>query len=53
MNTKTKAKSKILETVHESVSDLYNLGFIDKRKMEKVSALCMEPVPQYGSLLMC
>lgn len=50
MNTKTKAKSKILEAVDETASDLYSLGFIDKRKMQKFNLLCMEPIPQYGSI---
>ena len=34
----TKTKSRILEAVHESASDLHRLGFIDKRKMQKYDA---------------
>ena len=49
MTTKRKAKSRILEAVHETASDLHRLGFIDKRKMQKYDALCMEPVPQYSA----
>lgn len=51
MTTKTraKAKSRILESVHETASDLHRLGFIDKRKMSKFDALCLEPVPEYDS----
>jgi len=33
MSTQRKAKSRIFEAVHEGASDLYRLGFIDKRRM--------------------
>lgn len=46
MTTKN-AKSRILESVHETAADLHALGFIDKRKMQKYDALCLEPVPEY------
>ena len=49
LTKKIKSKSRILETVHETVEDLYRLGFIDKRKMQKVDALCLVPVPKYDS----
>jgi putative transcriptional regulator len=49
MNTKTKAKSRILEAVHETASDLHRLGFIDKRKQQKLDVLCLEPIPPYDS----
>jgi len=51
MTTKTtiKAKSRIFEAVHETASDLHRLGFIDKRKMRKFDALCLDPVPEYDS----
>lgn len=49
MTTKPKAKSRILEAVHETASDLHRLGFIDKRKMQKYAALCLEPVPEYDA----
>lgn len=49
MTAKTKAKSRILEAVHESASDLHRLGFIDKRKMQKYGALCLEPVQDYDA----
>ncbi|ALS66643.1 transcriptional regulator [Pandoraea apista] len=29
--------------------DLHRLGFIDKRKMQKYEALCLEPVPEYDA----
>jgi putative transcriptional regulator len=48
--TKTaKAKSRILEAVHETADDLHRLGFIDKRTMREFDALCPEPVPAYDS----
>ena len=45
MTTKTTAKSKLREAVHESALDLHRLGFIDQRKMRKYDALCLEPIP--------
>jgi len=49
MTTKTKAKSRILEAVHETAGDLHRLGFIDKRKMQKYDLLCLEPVKDYDA----
>ena len=49
MTTKTKAKSRILEAVHETAADLHRLGFIDQRKMRKYDALCLEPVHEYDA----
>lgn len=49
MTKKIKTKSRILEAVHETASDLHRLGFIDKRKMRKFDALCLDPVPAYDS----
>lgn len=46
---KTRAKNRILEAVHETASDLDRLGFIDKRKQQKLEALCLEPIPLYDS----
>ena len=46
---KTKAKSRLFEAVHETASDLHRLGFIDKRKLSKFDALCLNPVPEYDS----
>ena len=45
----TKAKTSILAAVHETASDLYRLGLIDRHKMEKLDALCLEPVPSYSA----
>lgn len=50
MATKAKAKSQILDAVHETAVDLHRLGFIDKRKMQKYEALCLEPVPEYDAV---
>ncbi len=49
MTTNRKAKSRILSAVHETASDLHRLGFIDKRKMQKYDALCMDPIPEYDA----
>lgn len=49
MTTKPKAKSRILDAVHETAGDLQRLGFIDKRKQQKIDALCLEPIPAYDS----
>ena len=48
MTSKAKAKSRVLEAVHETARDLHRLGFIDKRKMRKFDVLCLEPIPQYN-----
>jgi len=50
MTRKVKAKSRILEAVHETASDLHRLGFIDKRKMRELDALCLTiEVPEYNA----
>lgn len=49
MTTKTKAKSRIMEAVHEGARDLHRLGFIDKRKMQTYDLLCPEPVQEYDA----
>jgi putative transcriptional regulator len=49
MTQAAKAKSRILEAVHETANDLHRLGFIDKRKMRELDALCLAPVPTYDS----
>ena len=41
-------KSRILEEAHETVQGLYEIGLIDKRKMEKYDLLCLKPVPDYS-----
>lgn len=49
MRQKPKAKSRILEAVHETARDLHSAGFIDKRRMREYDALCLAPVPDYSS----
>ena len=49
MTAKSKASSRILEAVHDTASDLHRLGFIDKRKQQKLEALCIDPIPPYDS----
>mgnify|MGYP002635381141 CR=1 FL=1 len=50
MNKKGKPKSRILEAVHETASDLHRLGFIDKRNMHELDALCLTiEVPEYDA----
>ena len=48
MKTKsmTKAKSCILDAVHETATDLHRLGFIDQRRKAKFARLCLQPVPE-------
>jgi putative transcriptional regulator len=48
MVRKNKKKSRILETVHEATKDLYSLGLIDKKKMDKYNLLCTDSVPDYS-----
>ncbi len=43
-----KHKSRLLEAVHETARDLNELGFIDKRALNRYDALCIEPVPEYS-----
>ena len=49
MTPKRKAKSRILDAVHETARDLHTAGFIDKRRMREYDALCLAPVPSYSS----
>ncbi|MDA8165354.1 MAG: DNA-binding transcriptional regulator [Desulfobacteraceae bacterium] len=46
---KNKARSRILEAVHETACDLHKAGFIDKRRMREYDALCLAPVPEYDA----
>jgi putative transcriptional regulator len=43
-----KHKSRLLEAIHETARDLNELGFIDKRALNRYDALCIEPVPAYS-----
>lgn len=49
MVAKVPAKSRIFEAVHETASDLYSAGIIDKRKMRKYDLLCLAPIPDYSA----
>lgn len=49
MTPRNKAKSRIMEAVHEGARDLHRLGFIDKRKMRKYDVLCLAPVQDYDA----
>lgn len=50
MTTRAKSGSRILEAVHETAGDLHRLGFIDKRKMRELDALCLATeVPEYDA----
>jgi len=37
----------ILETVHESAQDLYDIGLLDKRTMRNFDSLCLPKVEEY------
>jgi hypothetical protein len=41
MTSIPKAESRLLESIHETASDLHQLGFIDKRRMQKYDVLCL------------
>lgn len=44
-----KHKSRLLEAVHETAQDLHEIGFIDKRALNRYDVLCIEPVPSYSA----
>jgi putative transcriptional regulator len=48
INRPRRTKSTVLDAVHEGATDLYQLGFIDKRRMAEFDALCLPPVPKYS-----
>ena len=48
MKAKSHAKSRIMNAVHETASDLHAAGFIDKRRMRDYDALCLAPIPDYS-----
>jgi len=49
MAKQAQIEKDILLAVHETASDLYGAGFIDKKKMLKYDALCIEAVPTYDA----
>ena len=42
---KSTGKSRILNEVHETASDMLNVGLISKRRMQDYDALCNLDVP--------
>lgn len=42
-------KSRILSEMHGVATDLHQLGFIDKRKMQKYDILCSQEISDYDS----
>jgi len=48
MNTKSQRKSRILDAVHETATDLHSAGFISKPRMREYDALCLAPIPRYS-----
>ncbi len=49
MSEKLKAKSALLEAVHETANDLHRMGLIDQRKMRRYEALCLDQIPEYDA----
>lgn len=45
----TKRKSRILDEVHETAGELRRLGFIDRRRMGELDALCRLDVPELSA----
>jgi putative transcriptional regulator len=43
---KAKLPSRIMREMHESASDLHNIGLISKRRMAEFDALCHLGVPE-------
>lgn len=39
-------RSKIMAVIHETASDLYSSGGMDKKTMRNFDALCLSPVPE-------
>lgn len=42
-------KNTIADAVLETAQGLYDMGFIDQRKMRKYKLLCEEAIPDYSS----
>jgi putative transcriptional regulator len=43
----TRAKSSILDAVHETMHDFHAVGLADKRTMRQFDALCMQPIEPF------
>lgn len=48
--TTDKARSRILDAVHETAGDLFRLGFIDGCKLRKYDLLCAEPLSECAAV---
>lgn len=48
MTTSKKSKSRILETVHETMRGMHRIGLIDARRMREYKLLCFAAVPDYS-----
>ena len=44
MSMKKKSEQSILETVKESVEDLYDIGLVDATTLREFNAICLTPV---------
>jgi putative transcriptional regulator len=40
-------KSKIKEAIHQTASDLYEIGFIDKQTMRRFDESCLTPIHKF------
>ena len=49
MTKQLKTDEQILDAVYESANDLHRSGLIDKKRMLKYEAICLESVPEYDS----
>ena len=50
MTKQSQIEKDILLVVNETANDLQGAGFIDKKKMLKYDALCLEPIPNYDAI---
>ena len=50
MTKQSQIEKDILLAVHKTANDLQGAGFIDKKKMLKYNALCLEPIPNYDAI---
>lgn len=49
MGKSSQVENDLLQAIHETANDLYSAGFIDKKRMHKYEALCLEAVPSYDA----
>jgi putative transcriptional regulator len=48
--SKRKAKSAAMDSIHEAVSDLYEIGLVTKVTMREFDRACLQPVPEYKAI---